>query len=429
MSPDPAAGDPSGSTGASGSSALPARSGGSGTSSSNNSSAASAAAAAAAAAAGGGAAAALVPAAVAAARRRGAAPLPVGPLLRFGDAAVEAAFRAYVAPAAVAGDRASLPLTAALALAALAHGHASGAWGLRAPARAGPLLAAAAAAAEPAALLLLLRRRPAAYAARRDALVAGARALRVALWLLCIQPHLRLAAPSHHLVLRAFLLSPAATSLWFALFFPLPLGLHLALLLGTALAAAAAGPPLAAQLLAAPGVPEAVGAAHARLGRMARYLDAPAHRLAPRAGGRPLSPADMAWCVHAFAALCAGLVLPLLALFAREAGLRAQFLSRLAPLLPPAQAAATRRALYGAALTACFVLLSCVPALWGVLQLVPRFCLEDGGASGGSADGADGASSGGGVRLWQLRPRGAALVLTVLGVEAFMRAWLLAVVR
>jgi hypothetical protein len=85
-----------------------------------------------------------------------------------------------------------------------------------------------------------------------------------------------------------------------------------------------------------------------------------------------------------------------------------RFLTRLQPALSAGQVQATRNALYRATLSMCFILLSLVPSVWGVLQLVPRYCVAPGGG---------------------VRADGLAFVATVLGLEAFMRVWLLAVFR
>lgn len=115
-----------------------------------------------------------------------------------------------------------------------------------------------------------------------------------------------------------------------------------------------------------------------------------------------------------------------------------RFLSRLSPLLPPRQVAATRHLLYSSTLSSCFVLLSCVPSVWGVLQLVPRFCIGDRPASSAAAQSTLTQSLGlkrwlalgGGPKVFGwLRLDGVALIVTVLGVEAFMRVWALAVFR
>jgi hypothetical protein len=70
--------------------------------------------------------------------------------------------------------------------------------------------------------------------------------------------------------------------------------------------------------------------------------------------------------------------------------------------------AGTRASLHRRALAAALLLLSLLPSLWGALQLVPRHALGPGGG---------------------VRAGGLAFVGTVLGIETFMRVWLLAVAR
>ncbi|GBF96231.1 hypothetical protein Rsub_08776 [Raphidocelis subcapitata] len=363
--------------------------------------------AAAAAAAPGGGTAALAAAAVAAARARGDAPLLVHPLLlKFGDGRMEAAYASFSAPSLAAADACHLAAAAALAAAALLHACGLGGAQCGAPAARAAAAAGSVSAVGAAAVAALLLAAPAAYARFRGPLLAALRLLRVAAWLLARAAGgaAAIVSPSH--IGRAFLISPAAGNLWFSLFFPLPLSTHAPLLAIAAAAAVAAGPPLAPALLASSELPAATAAACERLGRVTRLLDLPTHRLAPRDGGRQLAPADAAWTLHAFGAVAGGLVVPLLLLYLREVYARVRFLSRLQPLLSPRQVADTRGALYRCTLAACFLLLSLLPSLWGVLQLVPRYALAPGGG---------------------LRVDGLAFVGTVLGVEAFMRVWLLAV--
>ncbi|KAI8475038.1 MAG: hypothetical protein J3K34DRAFT_488192 [Monoraphidium minutum] len=344
-------------------------------------------------------------AAAAAARRHGGGPLPISATLEFGDADVERAYRAHLAGAYRAADAVNLLVNLTLLAAALLRRRAGGAPPPPPPLAAPALLASAASAAQSAGLLVLLLRAPAAHVRWRGAAAAAGRLYRVAAWLVLTRRKALLTSFSD-VTLRMFLLSPASSNALFVLFYPLPFDLHLGLLALTALAAAARGAPMAPALLAAPALPPAAAAAYERLTRLARYLDIPTHRLAPRAASRALSPADAVWCMHAFVSVVAGVLLPAAVLYLKDVHLRVSFLGRLQPLLPARQVAATRHALYTATLSACFVLISLVPCVWGVVQLVPQYCLKPGG----------------GVRL-----DGVAMVLTVLALELFMRVWLLAV--
>jgi hypothetical protein len=219
-------------------------------------------------------------AAVASARRRGAAALALTPLLQFVDRQFEGAFKAWSQSTMQAGDLCNLSLSALLIVAALLHSRGVGA---RAPAAGAPpptpgwlgpppapaALACGASAAAAALLAGRLLCSSSGYGRWRSAALAALRVYRVAIWVAFMRPRLALLSP-HHLTLRAFLLSPASGNLWFSLFFPLPLEVHLPLLLLTTGAAVLRTPPVGSQLLASPELPTQTAAAYERLTRMTR---------------------------------------------------------------------------------------------------------------------------------------------------------------
>lgn len=79
-------------------------------------------------------------------------------------------------------------------------------------------------------LLIMLLRFPAAYARHRGLIIGCTRMYRLAVWLLYLGEPYPPRLFKHNLSLRLFLLSPAGGNVWLALFYPLPLSLHLLLL-------------------------------------------------------------------------------------------------------------------------------------------------------------------------------------------------------
>jgi hypothetical protein len=80
------------------------------------------------------------------------------------------------------------------------------------------------------ALLALLLTAPAAYTRHRGLIIGCTRMYRLAVWLLYLREPYPPRLFRRNLSLRLFLLSPAGGNVWLALFYPLPLSLHLLLL-------------------------------------------------------------------------------------------------------------------------------------------------------------------------------------------------------
>lgn len=79
-------------------------------------------------------------------------------------------------------------------------------------------------------LLLLLIAFPAAYARNRGVVMGCTRMYRLAVWLSCLHEPYPPRLLRRNLSMRLFLLSPAGGSVWLALFYPLPLLVHVLLL-------------------------------------------------------------------------------------------------------------------------------------------------------------------------------------------------------
>lgn len=79
-------------------------------------------------------------------------------------------------------------------------------------------------------LLLLLLVFPATYAHHRGLVIGCTRLYRLAVWLLYLREPYPPRLFRRNLSLRLFLLSPAGGNIWLALFYPLPLPMHLMLL-------------------------------------------------------------------------------------------------------------------------------------------------------------------------------------------------------
>lgn len=79
-------------------------------------------------------------------------------------------------------------------------------------------------------LLLMLLVFPAFYARHRGVVISCVRVYRLAVWLMYLQEPYPPRLVTHNLSLRLFFLSPAGGNMWLALFYPLPLSLHVLLL-------------------------------------------------------------------------------------------------------------------------------------------------------------------------------------------------------
>lgn len=133
------------------------------------------------------------------------------------------------------------------------------------------MLACALSALQCVALLALLLRAPRAYGKWRSAAVAATRLYRLGTWVLFMREGPALLQQwMEGLTVRMFLLSPASGNVWFSLFFPLPLDLHLGLLLVTTAAAVAHGTPMTKQLAALSQLPPETLAAYERFNRLTR---------------------------------------------------------------------------------------------------------------------------------------------------------------
>jgi FlaA1/EpsC-like NDP-sugar epimerase len=85
-----------------------------------------------------------------------------------------------------------------------------------------------------------------------------------------------------------------------------------------------------------------------------------------------------------------------------------RFLSCLRPVVSEPALGRLRSELYSTTTRACFLIITLVPCAWSFVQLASRYLVVKGG---------------------RVQPAGVLFLITVLGLEVFMRFWLLAVLQ
>jgi hypothetical protein len=111
---------------------------------------------------------------------------------------------------------------------------------------------------------------PSSYTRHRGLIVACSRMYRLAVWLAYLRDPLPLRLFKDNLSVRLFLLSPAGGNVWLALFYPLPMSLHLGLLGLSTAVATWPSEALLNRLQHLGRAPEQLEAAYLRLSRFSR---------------------------------------------------------------------------------------------------------------------------------------------------------------
>lgn len=331
------------------------------------------------------------------------APFHISCLLEFQDARIEAAYQHYMYKMQQTADVCLIIINVFAVLVALVKQYAM-------PVASGPPTAALylLSGSQSLALLALLLTAPAAYARHRGLIIGCTRMYRLAVWLLYLREPYPPRLFRRNLSLRLFLLSPAGGNVWLALFYPLPLSLHLLLLGLSSLVATWRSSALQERLSHLDISQEQLAHAYKQLSRFSKFFEMPSGRLLQRWPAPSLTDADRVWCMYAFVALVYGLLLPLLLLFIKEVHFRVRFLYCLRPAVSESHMNSLRNALYSITTAACFLTVTMVPCAWSLVQLASRYLAAQQG---------------------QLKADGVLFLLTVVSLEVFMRFWLLAVMQ